>query len=76
MRDDFKVDCWLGNDYIDGEGYVMHSKHGVYKLVDRETFSHYNFNIIRSWSQQLGGCRPPFIKTQREPNLQSVTEAW
>ena len=48
MRDDFKVDCWLGNDYIDGEGYVMHSKHGVYKLVDRETFSHYNFNIIRS----------------------------
>ena len=48
IRDNFKCDCWLGNDYIDVEGYVMHSKHGVYKLVDRETFSHYNFNIIRS----------------------------
>ena len=48
IRDNFKCDCWLGNDYINGEGYVMHSKHGTYKLVDRETFSHYNFNIIRS----------------------------
>jgi len=48
MRDDFKVDCWLGNDYIDGEGYVMAGQHGTYKLVDRETFSYYNFNIIRS----------------------------
>ena len=48
MRDDFKVDCFLGNEYVDGEGYVMHSKHGVYKLVNRWVFSHYNFNIIRS----------------------------
>ena len=48
MRDDFKCDCWLGNDYIDGEGYVMSGRHGTYKLVDRQTFSHYNFNIIRS----------------------------
>ena len=48
MRDDFKCDCFLGNEYVDGEGYVMHSKHGVYKLVNRWVFSHYNFNIIRS----------------------------
>ena len=47
MRDDFKCDCWLGKEYINGEGYVMHSKHGTYKLVDRETFSYYNFNVIR-----------------------------
>ena len=47
MRDDFKCDCFIGNEYISGEGYVMSSKHGTYKLVDRETFSHYNFNIIR-----------------------------
>jgi len=26
----------------------MAGDHGVYKLVDREVFSHYNFNIIRS----------------------------
>ena len=48
MRDNFKCDCWLGNDYINGEGYVMAGDHGTYKLVDRETFSYYNFNIIRS----------------------------
>ena len=48
MRDNFKCDCFIGNEYITGEGYVMSSKHGTYKLVDRETFSYYNFNIIRS----------------------------
>ena len=48
MRDNADFDCFLGNQYISGEGYVMHSTYGVYKLVDRETFSRYNFNIIRS----------------------------
>ena len=48
MRDNFNAECFLGNEYISGEGYVMAGDHGVYKLVDRETFSHYNFNIIRS----------------------------
>ena len=38
MRDDFDAECFLGNEYISGEGYVMSSKHGTYKLVDRETF--------------------------------------
>ena len=47
LRDDFDAECFIGNEYISGEGYVMSSKHGTYKLVDRETFSHYNFNIIR-----------------------------
>ena len=47
MRDNFDAECFIGNDYINGEGYVMHSKHGTYKLVDRQTFSHYNFNVIR-----------------------------
>jgi len=48
MRDNFNAECFLGNEYISGEGYVMAGDHGVYKLVDREVFSHYNFNIIRS----------------------------
>jgi len=47
MRDDFDAECFLGNEYISGEGYVMAGEHGTYKLVDRETFSRYNFNIIR-----------------------------
>ena len=48
MRDDFDAECFIGNEYISGEGYVMAGEHGTYKLIDRETFSHYNFNIIRS----------------------------
>ena len=48
MRDNFKCDCFLGKELVNGEGYVMAGRHGVYKLVDRQTFSHYNFNIIRS----------------------------
>ena len=48
MRDDFDAECFLGNQYISGEGYVMAGRHGTYKLVDRETFSYYNFKIIRS----------------------------
>ncbi len=48
MRDNFKCECYLGGDYVDGEGYVMTGEHGTYKLVNRWVFSHYNFNIIRS----------------------------
>ena len=48
MRDNFDAECFIGNEYISGEGYVMAGEHGTYKLVDREVFSHYNFNIIRS----------------------------
>ena len=48
MRDNFDAECFIGNEYISGEGYVMAGDHGTYKLVDREVFSHYNFNIIRS----------------------------
>ena len=48
MRDNFDAECFIGNEYINGEGYVMAGRHGTYKLVDREVFSYYNFNIIRS----------------------------
>ena len=47
MRDNFKVDCFLGNEYVEGEGYVMHSQYGHYKLVNRQQFSYYNFNLAR-----------------------------
>ena len=36
-----------GIEQIDGEGYVMWSDMGTYKLVDRELFSHANFNQIQ-----------------------------
>ena len=37
MRDDFDAECFIGNEYISGEGYVMAGDHGTYKLVDRES---------------------------------------
>ena len=30
---------------IDAEGYVLHSEHGSWKLVDREVFSYANFRM-------------------------------
>ena len=36
-------------DEIDGEGYVMWNKWGIYKLVDREEFSRLNFQTGGAW---------------------------
>ncbi len=40
---------YIGYDRIDSEGYVMVNKYGMYKLVNREVFSHANFNIQKNW---------------------------
>ena len=42
-------EAYLGYDRIDSEGYVMVNKYGMYKLVNRETFSYANFNIQKNW---------------------------
>ena len=34
---------------IDGEGYVMHNKYGIYKLVNRDQFSRLNFLTGGAW---------------------------
>ena len=36
--------AYIGEKHIDAEGYVMHTETGSWKLVDREEFSHSNFN--------------------------------
>lgn len=41
--------AYIGYDEIDSEGYVMFNKYGMYKLVNREVFSHANFNIQKNW---------------------------
>ena len=40
-------DAYIGYDRIDAEGYVMTNEFGMYKLVNREVFSHANFNSGR-----------------------------
>lgn len=42
-------DAYIGQDRIDSEGYVMFNKYGMYKLVNREVFSHANFNLQKNW---------------------------
>ena len=36
-------------DEVDGEGYVMWNRWGIYKLVDRDEFSRLNFLTTGSW---------------------------
>lgn len=42
-------EAYIGYDRIDSEGYVMVNKYGMYKLVNREVFSHANFNGQKNW---------------------------
>ena len=39
------VDCYIGEEMCDHEGYVLHNEFGTYKIVYREGFSHANFNL-------------------------------
>ena len=41
--------AYIGYNRIDSEGYVMTNKYGMFKLVNRECFSHANFNLAKSW---------------------------
>jgi hypothetical protein len=39
--------AYIKQDRIDAEGYVLSNEFGMFKLVNREVFSHYNFNSGR-----------------------------
>ena len=41
---------YIGNRQCGGEGYVRTNEFGMFKLVNREKFSHANFNLAKSWS--------------------------
>ena len=43
------VECYIGEERCDHEGYVLHNKYGTFKLVNREGFSRANFNIVKNW---------------------------
>ena len=42
-------DAYIADDQIDAEGYVMTNDFGMFKLVNREVFSHANFTIQKNW---------------------------
>ena len=41
--------AYIGYDRIDAEGYVMTNEFGMFKLVNREVFSHANFAMQKNW---------------------------
>jgi hypothetical protein len=41
--------AYIGYDQIDAEGYVLTNEFGMFKLVNREVFSHSNFNLAKTW---------------------------
>ena len=46
---DDSLECYIGEEMCDHEGYVLHNDYGTYKIVNREGFSHANFNLAKSW---------------------------
>jgi hypothetical protein len=42
-------EAYIADDQIDAEGYVMTNDFGMFKLVNREVFSHANFTIQKNW---------------------------
>ena len=39
------LNCLINGEECDHEGYVMFNDCGMFKLVDRATFSYHNFNM-------------------------------
>ena len=42
---DDSLECYIGEEMCDHEGYVLHNDYGTYKIVNREGFSKANFNL-------------------------------
>ena len=39
------IECYIGEEMCDHEGYVLANEFGTYKIVNREGFSKANFNL-------------------------------
>jgi len=44
-----EIECYLWDIQGFHEGYCISNKYGIYKIVDREVFSHANFTIAKNW---------------------------
>ena len=42
---DDTIECYIGEERCDHEGYVLYNDYGTYKIVNREGFSKANFNL-------------------------------
>jgi hypothetical protein len=49
MNSDERVQCYIGDDIADHEGFVMSNQFGTFKLVKRPEFSYKNFTLPKTW---------------------------
>ena len=49
IHEEDDIECSIGDDLSFHEGYVINNEFGMFKVVDRETFSHANFVMAKSW---------------------------
>jgi len=48
LHPDDDILCTINDHYVDHEGYVMWNEFGLFKIVDRRTFSYHNFHVSRN----------------------------
>ena len=49
IHEEDDIECFLWDVAGFHEGYCISNKYGIYKVVDREVFSHANFTIAKNW---------------------------
>ena len=47
---DDSITCLIQGEVTEHEGYVMTNDYGMYKIVNRDMFSFYNFTLAKNWS--------------------------
>jgi hypothetical protein len=50
ITSDEDVECFIGDDACDHEGYVMTNQFGTFKLINRRQFSYANFTVKKNWT--------------------------
>ena len=48
LHPDDDILCTIDDHYVDHEGYVMWNEFGLFKIVDRRTFSYHNFHVSKN----------------------------
>ena len=48
IHPDDDIICTIDDRYVDHEGYVMWNEFGLFKIIDRRTFSYHNFHVSKN----------------------------
>ena len=48
IHPDDDIECTIDGHFVDHEGYVMWNEFGLFKIVDRRTFSYHNFHVSKN----------------------------